>query len=165
MNEWMPFCSPAWHSAYFITRYSHAKQQLSTCLHDVQRHHLIYTTIKNLRKKVHLVGSYYANISRCTVHIMSNVINDVSGSPTDFIFVDWYVGSEILRCFLLNKTQKNFNSNRLIIVGLSPFCIRSNVHPSFGGCIYPSVRSHLPKQLNLHQRLYEKLNLARVTRK
>ena len=26
-----------------------------------------------LRKKVHLVGSYHANISRCTVHIMSNV--------------------------------------------------------------------------------------------
>ena len=25
-----------------------------------------------LRKKVHLVGSYYANISWCTVHIMSN---------------------------------------------------------------------------------------------
>ena len=24
------------------------------------------------KKKVHLVGSYYANLSRCTVHIMSN---------------------------------------------------------------------------------------------
>ena len=27
-----------------------------------------------LRKKVHLVGSYYVNISRCTVHIMSNLL-------------------------------------------------------------------------------------------
>ena len=26
------------------------------------------------RKKVHLVGSYYANISRCTVHITSKFI-------------------------------------------------------------------------------------------
>ena len=25
------------------------------------------------KKKVHLVGSYYANLSRCTVHIMSNI--------------------------------------------------------------------------------------------
>ena len=24
------------------------------------------------KKKMHLVGSYYANLSRCTVHIMSN---------------------------------------------------------------------------------------------
>ena len=26
------------------------------------------------RKKVHLVGSYYANISLCTVHIMSSLM-------------------------------------------------------------------------------------------
>jgi hypothetical protein len=38
-------------------------------IRNVQR---IFIGIK-FKKKVHLVGSYYANLSRCTVHIMSNL--------------------------------------------------------------------------------------------
>ena len=34
----------------------------------------IYIQWNKFKKKVHLVGSYYANVSRYTAHIMSNLI-------------------------------------------------------------------------------------------